>query len=129
MTRLQVTGGTGGLLVASPAACQTWVPSVSDCLRNDSGWSAVLLSQTGAWLDSYPSTTNESAWAIPNVIMSSQDRLVLVSPEAWNLSADTVNVLAAPVGPPVTGSVALGDAMNLAEIDHHPFPVRESASE
>jgi hypothetical protein len=107
MTRLQLATGSDGLLPSSPDTRQAWVPSLSDCQSNGSGWSTLLQSQTGAWLDSYPSTTNDSAWAIPNVIVSSQDRFILVCPELWDLSADSLNVLGSPLAPAVTGSVTL----------------------
>ena len=107
MTRLQLLGGNGQPLSVSRATCQAWVPSLTDCPSNSSGWFAVLLSQNGAWLDSYPSAANASAWAIPNVILSDQDQLVVVCPGSWNLSADIINVHGTPLAPEVTGFATL----------------------
>jgi hypothetical protein len=67
----------------------------------------LLLSQTGAWLDSYPSVSNASDWAVPNVILSSEDQFVLVCPDVWNLSGDAIIVNGGPSAPVVTGSATL----------------------
>jgi hypothetical protein len=107
MTKLQLLGSNGQPLPVSPATCQSWVPSVADCPANSSGWSMLLLSQTGAWLDSYPSVSNASDWAVPNVILSSEDQFVLVCPDVWNLSGDAIIVNGGPSAPVVTGSATL----------------------
>ena len=107
MTHWELVDGTGQSLPVSPATCQSWVATLADCPANSSGWFAVLLSQNGGWLDSYPSATNSSAWAVPNVILSSQDQLVLVCAGSWNLTADALSVLSAPSAPEITGSASL----------------------
>ena len=107
MTQPNLIGSGGQPLPISPAYCESWVPSLSDCPANSSGWFAVLLSQNSAWLDSYPSSTNSSAWAIPNVIVSSQDQLVLVCPSSWNLTADNLTITGTQSAPPVTGFTTL----------------------
>jgi hypothetical protein len=107
MTRLQLMGGNGQPLSVSAPTCRSWVPSTVDCPASGSGWFMLLLSQTGEWLDSYPSVSNASDWAVPNVILSSQDRLVLVCPESWNISANTIDVSGNPLAPEIAGSVML----------------------
>jgi hypothetical protein len=107
MTQLQLLGRNGQPLPISQATCQSWVSSLTDCPGNSSGWFVVLLSQSGAWLDAYPSATSSSTWTIPNVILSSQDKLVIVCPASWNESSDTFNSRSTPLAPEVVGSATL----------------------
>jgi hypothetical protein len=107
MTQLGIAASGGVELPASAASCQHWVANVSECGSDASGWFAVLLSQNGEWLDSYPSETNSSAWSIPNVIMSSQDQLVVVAPPSWNLTGDSLDVTGVSSGPAMNGSLTL----------------------
>ncbi|HTT74016.1 MAG TPA: hypothetical protein VMG99_07755 [Thermoplasmata archaeon] len=107
MTNFSLLGRSGAPLSPVTASCPTWVPSLSDCPSSASGWFAVLLSQNGAWLDSFPSATNSSNWSIPNVIVSSQDQLVVVAPSSWNLTGDTLEVSSVEGGPTIGGSVDL----------------------
>ncbi len=107
MTQLHLQATGAKELPVAIATCRFWTSSLTSCPANSSGWFAVLLSQNGAWLDSYPSSANSSEWTVPNVIVSSQDQLVLVCPESWNVSGDTINVTAGPLAPQVSGSAAL----------------------
>ncbi|MGD0588356.1 MAG: hypothetical protein ABSA63_06135 [Thermoplasmata archaeon] len=107
MSKVQVLGGNGTALPVSTTTCLSWVPSLADCPSSGLGWFAVLLSQNGAWLDSYPSISDSPAWTIPNVIVSSQDQMVIVVPGSWNTSADTVDIGGTEPSPAVSGSVGL----------------------
>lgn len=107
VTRLQLAAGNSSPVSESPPSCNSWVPSLTECPADSSGWFVVLLSQGGVWLDSYPSATNDSSWSVPNVILSSQDQFVLVAPASWNLSADALEVTSTTPNTDIEGSVTL----------------------
>jgi hypothetical protein len=107
MFDLKVLDSSNATLPAAAASCQSWVPDLTDCGGNSSGWFAVLLSQNGAWLDSFPSTAGGSSWAVPNVIVSSQDELVVVCPSSWSLGADTLVGGGNPSSLDISGSTTL----------------------
>jgi len=107
MTQLAVEGSGGVALPTTPPTCQAWVPSIDDCGGSPSGWFAVLLSQNGAWLDSFPSSSNNTTWSVPNVIVSSQDRLLVVLPASWPVQSETLGVFPTPSAPALSGSSAL----------------------
>jgi len=107
MFDMQALNSSSTALPAAAATCQSWVPDLTDCEGNTSGWFAVLLSQNGDWLDSFPSTPGGSNWAIPNVVVSSHDQLVVVCPSSWSLGADTLVVGGNPSSLDIGGSAAL----------------------
>lgn len=93
MSRLQLDSSGGTPLTPSVATCQQWVPSLSNCPGSSDGWFAVLLSADGLWLDSFPSAQNATNWSIPNVLVTSHDRIVVVLPSVSNGSGDTLTAL------------------------------------
>lgn len=103
MTSFNLVTSVGAPLPVAIPSCLTWGPGLISCPAETSGWFVVLQAQTGAWLDSYPSSSSLSAWTIPNVILSSQDRFVLVTPSSWNLSGDQLESEGVALGPSVTG--------------------------
>lgn len=107
MTTLGVSNDTGNRLPSAIPGCSAWVPTLKDCRYNDSGWYAVLLSSNGAWLDSYPSTSNGTAWEIPNVSIVSNQFIVEVFPNSWNVSGNVFSIYGTVTAVPVGGSVTL----------------------
>ncbi len=108
MTRLNLTTASGQQLPLAPSGCPNWVPTLSDCVANSSGWFVVLLSAGGEWLASYGATTQGGAgWTVPVTAMVSHQSLVIVVPSSWSPGGDrlTVNSTASEVA--ITGSVAL----------------------
>jgi hypothetical protein len=107
MLNLNLTGVGGSRLASSVPECASWVPSLSDCPANSSGWYAVLLSSSGSWLDSYPSSPNGTAWEIPSTSLVSNQDLVVVAPGSWNMTGDVLSVNGTVPVIVVGGSVAL----------------------
>ncbi len=107
MTDLTLTDSEGQQLLPTAATCAAWVPELADCPASDQGWFAVLLSENGAWLDSYPATPGSGSWTIPNVIVSSTDQLVIVTPNSWNASEDALSLYGTPNAPAVIGNTDL----------------------
>jgi hypothetical protein len=72
------------------AICGPTEPNVSACTPPTQGWYAVLLNQSGHWLDSYPSTQNGTAWTIPNVVLIPGDRILFVAAAGTPLTPSAV---------------------------------------
>lgn len=92
MASFYLTSSWGAPLPAGSSGCPTWVPSVTDCLANSSGWYVVLLSEGGEWLDSYGATANGTGWSVPVTAMVSFQQLVIVFPSSWSPSEDVFSV-------------------------------------
>jgi hypothetical protein len=88
MTSLNFTTSTGQQLPSVVPGCAGWVPSLTDCHENGPGWYAVLLSASGEWLDSYPSSPNGTAWEVSSVSLASNQVLVIIAPASWNVAGD-----------------------------------------
>ena len=76
--RVITTGNTGTSIPPAQAGCGTSSLNLSSCPAPSSGWYAVLLSTNGAWLDSYPTVANGTAWIVPGLQVADGDRMVLV---------------------------------------------------
>jgi hypothetical protein len=107
MTKLSVRNATDQNLAVTPLSCQNWVPSLADCHPAGVGWSVVLVSPSGDWMDTFPSIDNASAWAIPNVPLIGGEQLVVTYPAAWNVSSDEFVVVGTASVPTVSGSALL----------------------
>lgn len=107
MTQLSFLNSTGQHPATSALTCQGWVPTVTDCQPTGAGWSALLLSPSGAWMDSFPSVGNASAWAIPNVPIVGGEQLVLICPDSWSVAGNQLVVGGTASVPAVAGSVTI----------------------
>jgi hypothetical protein len=84
------------------------VGEVADCVANNSGWFAVILSAGGEWLDSYGSLPGGGAgWSEPNTALVSHQQLVIVVPSGWNLSGDRFSPISTITTSTVTGIFTL----------------------
>ncbi|MFZ0891282.1 MAG: hypothetical protein WB778_06250 [Thermoplasmata archaeon] len=107
MATLRLNNSTGVDLPSVIPDCSTWVPSLSDCRADGSGWYAVLLSSSGKWIDSFPSISNGTVWNIPNVSIVSNQYLVIVAPSSWDVTGDNLSVYGTSPAATVGGSVTL----------------------
>lgn len=107
MTSFNLTTSTGGSLSVGTPSCSNWVPSLSACTANSSGWYAVLLSSSGQWLDSYGVTTDSTGWTVPVTALVSHQQLVVVIPSSWSVLGDEFNVNSTVSTSTVLGSVQL----------------------
>lgn len=107
MIQPEVRNATGNNLPSTPLSCQRWVSNVSQCQPEGFGWSVVLETAYGMWLDTYPSTGNQSAWVTSIAPIVSEEKLVIIYPESWNLSGGVLNVSSTAGIPPVLGSLSL----------------------
>jgi hypothetical protein len=80
--------GAGATVPSSAAVCGFLSANLSKCTPPSSGWYAVLLSANGTWLDSYPTITNGTMWAVAGVHVADGDRIVLVGSAALPTTAD-----------------------------------------
>jgi len=107
MTTLNLTDTAGQRLQSGTPGCPAWVPSIADCTASATGWYVVLESESGAWLDSYPSTPGGTSWEVPNVAFASHQQLVVVAPSTWNLTGDELALNGTVSACPVNGTAAI----------------------
>ena len=107
MTSLNLTDSAGQRLANGAPWCPGWVTSIDECPANATGWYAVLESESGAWLDSYPSTPGGTSWEVPNVALVSNQQIVVVAPSAWNLTGDKLVLNGTAVACPVNGTATI----------------------
>jgi hypothetical protein len=108
MTSWNLTTSSGQRLPLGTPTCGSWVPSLSDCIANSSGWFAVVLSAGGGWINSYGAFPGGGAgWAEPVTALVSHQQLVIVVPHSWSMSGDQVNVTSTVSTSSIIGSIAL----------------------
>ena len=107
MVRLTLSDANGQALRSAPTGCASWVRSIGDCAANATGWYAVLGTQQGTWLDSFPSSVNESDWADPVGAILGNETLTIVVPSSWNVTGDVLRTTATGTTVPVMGSAVL----------------------
>jgi hypothetical protein len=107
MVNLSLTSPTKGPMVLGDGMCDNWTATYTDCPPDSSGWYAVLLSESGQWLDSYGMTAHQGAWTLPAVPIVSGQYLVVVAPDTWNLTNATLTVSSTTVGLPMSGSYVI----------------------
>lgn len=107
MTGFNLTSASGQALPMASTGCPNWVPSMANCVANQSGWYAVLLSEGGEWLASYGATPNGTGWSVPVTSIVSHQWLVIVVPSSWNVTGDRLSVSSTVPTSSVEGSVTL----------------------
>jgi hypothetical protein len=60
--------------------CAVGTNSLPACVGVAQTWFAVLLNPSGTIIDTFPSISGASTWTVPDVAISSNDQIVLVSP-------------------------------------------------
>jgi len=107
MVSLNLTNPDGVQLPMATSGCSTWVPSISDCLDNSSGWYAVLLSPGGQWLGSFGAPGGQTGWTVPVVSMVDHQQLVIVVPSGWRVSGDSLGANSTTAFSVVRGQLSL----------------------
>lgn len=107
MVNLSLTNSNGTPLPLGVSGCGNWTLKYTDCLPEPGGWYAVLLSQSGAWVDSFGMTTHQGAWALPVVPVVSGQFIVIVAPSTWPLANALLTVSSTTTGLPLTGSYVI----------------------
>ena len=108
MTGWNLSTPSGSHLPLAAPACISWTPSIDDCSSNSSGWYAVVLSQSGEWINSYGRQPNGTpSWAEPVTALVSHQQIVIVVPSSWNLSGDVLRVNSTVPNTTVLGSLTL----------------------
>lgn len=107
MLKIGLDSGSMEPLQVAPATCLHWVSTLSDCPAAANGWFVVLLSSDGGWLDSFPSSTAQMSWSIPNVLITSNDEIVIVQPVSTSATGAVVTASGTSGGPAVEGEGTL----------------------
>lgn len=108
MTKFNVTNSSGKPLPLGSPRCDSWVPAVSDCVADPSGWYAVVLSAGGQWVNSFGLQLNGTVgWAAPVTAFVSHQQLVIVAPASWTVAEETLTVASTVSVAAITGSLTL----------------------
>lgn len=107
MIGLNLTDGSGTPLPMAGSNCRSWVPSLSDCAANDSGWYAVLLGPDGEWDGTYGATATGPGWSDPVLPIVNNETLVVVVPSSWTVGGDTLDLSSITEALPLIGSTVL----------------------
>lgn len=108
MTNWTLTSAFGTPLPLGQSTCRSWVPSITDCVANSSGWFVVVLSAFGGWINSYGALPGGGVgWTQPVTAVVSHQELVIVVPGSWNVSADVMDVASTVATSTVVGSLSL----------------------
>ena len=101
-----VSLGTAGGVPVAPAQeqCPSNATRVTSCVAPRTSWYAVLESPVGWILDTFPSTAGGSEWSRPNVFVTNNDTLVVVSSTNLTGTGDELSLVPLYSFPQVTGS-------------------------
>ena len=108
LTSWNLTTSAGQHLPLATPTCRSWVPSISDCGANASGWFGVVLSASGEWTNSYGTLPGGGVgWSEPVTALVSHQQLVIVAPSSWNVTGDVLSVSSTVSTSTVVGSDTL----------------------
>lgn len=108
MTNWTLNSSSGTALPLGEPACRSWVPSIADCIANASGWYVVVLSASGAWINSYGLDAGGTiGWSAPVSALVSHQQLVIVFPSTWIVNGDSIGVTSTVATSSVNGSLAV----------------------
>lgn len=79
MVLLDLMDSAGHALPLAPSNCTSNDSRLTGCRAPESGWYAVLLSQSGWILDTYSLESSSARWATPNVSVVNNDTLAILS--------------------------------------------------
>jgi len=108
MTSWNLLNGSSEHASLAIPGCRAWVPTVSDCGATGSGWYAVILSDSGGWLNSYGALPGGgTGWSEPVTALVSHQQVVIVVPDSWNLTGDVLYLTSTVSSATVEGSLTL----------------------
>ena len=87
--------------------CPANATGVSECPIPSVGWYAVLASPTGFLLDTYPTANGGDNWSLPNVFITNNDSLVILSAQGLAGTGDLLSLTPAYAFPQVVGTTTL----------------------
>jgi hypothetical protein len=107
MTHVSLNAGGGAPVASTAEECPTNATSVTECVAPAQGWYAALLSPDGYLMDAFPTTSGGSRWQFPNVFVTNNDTLVILSSASLVESGDVLSIAPAYSFPQVLGNVTL----------------------
>lgn len=107
MVRLSLSTSAGADLPMGTPACYGWVPTLTDCAGNSSGWYAVLASPTGEWLGAYGAQSQGINWTQAVWTVVSHQELVIVVPAGWDVTGDVLRLSSTVNASVIRGSLVL----------------------
>lgn len=108
MTSWNVTTHSGESLPLGSSTCWSWVSTTAECSANTSGWFVVMVSATGAWVNSFGALAAGGAgWSEPVTAVVSNQQLLIVLPSSWTITGDQASVTSTVSSSSVIGTLAL----------------------
>jgi hypothetical protein len=107
MTQVSLKTSAGIQVHPSSTNCNPNASSLDGCTAPAEGWYAALLSPDGYLLDTFPTTAGGSQWETPNVFVTNNDTLAIVSASTLVGSGDVLSITPAYSFPQVLGNATL----------------------
>jgi hypothetical protein len=107
MASVSLKSSGGSSISPAAEACAINATGLAECSGPPDSWYAVLLSPDGYLLDTYPTVARGNQWEYPNVFVTNNDTLVLVSANSLTGTGDTLSLGGAHSFPQVLGSISL----------------------
>jgi hypothetical protein len=97
MTKITIREPNGSYLLPAGQDCARNATQLTDCVAPPTSWYGVLLSPAGYLIDTFPSGASVDRWSVPNVFVTNNDTLAILS--ASSLAGLGFNVSIAPAFP------------------------------
>jgi hypothetical protein len=107
MTKVTLTSTGGVPLLPTGQQCPINATSLDECTAPAEAWYAALLSPDGYLLDTFPTTAGGTQWQAPNVFVTNNDTLAIVSASSLVGSGDVLSITPAYSFPQVLGNATL----------------------
>jgi hypothetical protein len=107
MSTVSLESKNGTPIDPTTQMCSMNTTNLAGCAAPAQSWYAVLLSPDDYVLDSYPAIDGGTQWAVPNVFVTNNDTLVLVSARTLAGSGDLLSIGGAYPFPEVLGNATL----------------------
>ncbi len=107
MTRIFLNTSGGIPINPIAEACSLTDTSLSDCTPPTQSWYAVLISPNGWLMDAYPSASGGNQWETPNIFVTNNDTIVILSANSLIGTGDQLAVGPAFAFPLILGGITL----------------------
>jgi len=107
MTHITLNTSAGAPIPPAAEECSSIGTELSACTVPIQSWYAVLLSPNGWLMDAYPSISGGNQWETPNLFVTNNDTLVIVSATSLIGSGDQLSLGSAFAFPLILGGITL----------------------
>ena len=107
MARVSLNASNGTAVTPAAEECTVSATSLAGCAVPSRFWYAALLSPNGYLLDTYPTVAGGNQWETPNVFITNNDTLVIVSASNLIGTGDGLSLVPAAAFPSVLGGITI----------------------